>query len=129
MAYVHASLVDVGNLLSSNGYEVTQENIEECLHQVFGFSRQRMGEFGVETEETCLKPEHIGKNRWYSSDTVKHKTRTSGVCYGVRYVGYERKDAIWLSEGNPSEEVKMEIRNDPSYNQELAQLSRRRAIS
>lgn len=129
MAYVHASLVDVQHLLSIGGYELTQENFEACLFEVFGFSRQRMGEFGVEDAESAIRPEDIGKNRWYGIDNLQHKTRFAGVVLGDRFVGYERKDEAWIKYGNPSGGVLMELRNDPSYNFELSQLSKRRSIS
>lgn len=129
MAYVNASQADVLQLLKSGEYEQTQENVERCLHEVFGFSRNRMGEFGVEDESTALKPEDVGKNRWYGEEVVQHKTRLSGVQTCTRYVGYERKDQIWLNEGTPSEELLIELRNDPSYNQEISRLSRRREVS
>lgn len=129
MAYVHASKADVEHLLTIGGYGVSKENIESCLHGVFGFSKQRNGEFGVEDAESSLRPEDIGKNRWYGCESLQHKTQFSGVVLGERYVGYERKDEVWIEHGNPSEVVLLEIRNDPSYNFELSQLSKRRSIS
>lgn len=129
MAYVHASRADVEHLLKSGGYPCDQKNIESCLFDVFGFSRQRNGEFGVEDVQTALRPEDVGKNRWYGCDNLQHKTRFCGVVVGDRYVGYERKDEAWIKHGNPSEGILLEIRNDPSYNFELSQLSKRRSIS
>lgn len=129
MAYVHASMADIVSLLEAGGYALTKENMEQCLHEVYGFSKQRRGEFGVESRETALKEVDIGKNRWYTSEVQKHKSKFNGYVECVYYIGYERKDAIWLEEGNPSEEILMEIRNDPSYNLQIAQLGKQRSVS
>lgn len=129
MAYVRASHKDVVGLLTQGNYEVTKENIYKALHLVFGFDRTRRGEFGIEDSETALYDTDIGKKRWFSVDAYQHKTLEGEVVVGLMYIGYERKDEDWIQHGRPSEEVKMEIRNDPSYNALIAGLSRRRTVS
>lgn len=129
MAYVRASHKDVVGLLTQGNYEVTKENIYKALHLVFGFDRTRRGEFGIEDAETALYDTDIGKKRWFSVDAYQHKTLEGEVVVGLMYIGYERKDEEWIQHGRPSEEVKMEIRNDPSYNALIAGLSRRRTVS
>jgi hypothetical protein len=128
MAHINVSLWDVSNLLQQNGYELNRGNIEGCLHEVFGFSRQRQGEFGVVEEGECT-PEDVGKNRWYETLHCTHKTIGGSVVEGDLYIGYERKDEVWLKYGRPSEQILAEIRNDPSYNYEISQLSKRRVVS
>lgn len=129
MGYLTVSHSDVESLLTANGYPTDQTTVEECLHKVFGLSRQRQGEFGVVEDGEGL-PEDVGKNRWYQSLEQEHRASVSGkiVC-GVLYIGYERRDEVWLKYGNPSEQIKAEVRNDPSYNHEVSQLSKRRFIS
>lgn len=129
MAYVSISSLDVSKLLGMAELEATQENVEKVLYEVAGFSRMRMGEFGLETEESALRIEDVGKNRWYEVDKLTHKSQFFGTVTADRFVGYERKDEDWLTNGNPSEDVKLEVRNDPAYNQIIHMLSRRREVS
>lgn len=130
MAYKTVSHFDVVDLLESNGYTADQETIEKCLHEVFGFSKQRQGEFGIVEVGESLREEDVGKNRWYETLDQEHRAeRLNKICTGKLYIGYERKDEVWLKYGNPSDQIQAEVRNDPSYNYEVSQLGKRRFIS
>lgn len=62
---------------------------------------------------------------FYEVDSCKHRGRTGNIIDGVRYSGRERLDDEWIDYGNPSEDAKMAARQDITYLQEIANLSKR----
>lgn len=58
-------------------------------------------------------------------EECQHRNRRGEIVTGKLFMGIERSDKAWLDSGWASDEVKMAVRGDTSYNKEIASLSRR----
>ena len=83
--------------------------LEEVLHQI-----------GFDKEYSSFE----NTNGFYEVLDCTHKTRTGKVVQGKLYIGKEREDKSWLESGMASSDVKMSVRRDRSYLQEIRNLSK-----
>lgn len=64
-------------------------------------------------------------NQPIEEEMKEHRNRQGNIVNATLFIGYERTDAEWLAGDLASDEVKLMVRNDPSYNREIAKISRR----
>lgn len=95
---INVSSTDLEALLERYG----QIDLEKTLHEL-GF-------------DISLEIEHL---------ECQHRNRQGKIVEGKLYQGSERTDKAWLDSPYSSDEVKMFVRADTSYNREIANLSRR----